>query len=100
MYCKIVGVQHPAKMLQKNYLQEKVPTFCKMSFSLSINCLQNSLLPPSERMKPQTEKDPTGPYNRRKLLQFLEKKAKDEKDWENVKAYVKKEPGIVNGYVM
>ena len=54
---------------------------------------QNSFLPPSERMKPQTTKDPTGPFSRKKLLAFLEKKAKDEKDWENVKAYVKKQPG-------
>ena len=50
-------------------------------------------MPPSERMKPQTTKDPTGPFNRKKLLAFLEKKAKEEKDWENVIAYVKKEPG-------
>lgn len=53
----------------------------------------NSLMPPSERMKPQTLKDPTGPFNRKKLLAFLEKKAKEEKDWENVIAYVKKAPG-------
>ena len=44
-------------------------------------------------MKPQTMKDPTGPFSRKKLLAFLEKKAKDEKDWENVKAYVKKQTG-------
>lgn len=53
----------------------------------------NSFLPPSERMKPQTSKLPTGPFNRKKLLAFLEKKAKEEKDWENVIAYVKKAPG-------
>ncbi|KAL4216566.1 Tropomodulin-1 [Mactra antiquata] len=52
----------------------------------------NSFLPPSERMKNQTSKDPTGPFSRKKLLAFLEKKAKDEKDWENVKTYEKKEP--------
>lgn len=45
-------------------------------------------------MKNQTNKDPTGPFNRKKLLAFLEKKAKAEKDWENVQTYVKKEPGI------
>ena len=39
-------------------------------------------------------KDPTGPFNRKKLLAFLEKKAKEEKDWENVIAFVKKEPGV------
>lgn len=53
----------------------------------------NSFLPPSDRMKPQTTKSATGPFNRKKLLAFLEKKAKEEKDWENVIAYVKKAPG-------
>ncbi|XP_045183759.2 tropomodulin-like isoform X2 [Mercenaria mercenaria] len=52
----------------------------------------NSFLPPSERMKSQTLKDPTGPFSRKKLLAFLEKKAKEEKDWENVTQYVKKAP--------
>ena len=46
-------------------------------------------------MKPQTMRDPTGPFNRKKLLAFLEKKAKEEKDWENVIAYVKKAPGML-----
>lgn len=53
----------------------------------------NSLMPPSERMKPQTDKTPTGPFSRKKLLAFLEKKAKEEKDWENVLPYVKKVTG-------
>ena len=48
-------------------------------------------------MKPQTTKESTGPFNRKKLLAFLEKKAKEEKDWENVIAFVKKEPGMFIG---
>jgi hypothetical protein len=40
-------------------------------------------------MKEQTHKAPTGPYQRQKLLQFLEKKAKEEKDWEQNKPFVK-----------
>ncbi|XP_021354550.1 tropomodulin-1-like isoform X2 [Mizuhopecten yessoensis] len=55
----------------------------------------NSFLPPSQRMKPQTSKDPTGPYKREKLLAFLEKKAKNEKDWEQMKPYVKETKGKV-----
>ncbi|XP_052261423.1 tropomodulin-like isoform X2 [Dreissena polymorpha] len=51
----------------------------------------NSFLPPSERMKPQTTKDPTGPFSRKKLLAFLEKKAKEEKDWD-ITQYIKKAP--------
>lgn len=52
----------------------------------------NTLMPPSERMKDQTDKAPTGPFNRKKLLAFLEKKAKEEKDWD-LKQYIKKDPG-------
>ncbi|KAK6185240.1 hypothetical protein SNE40_007514 [Patella caerulea] len=55
----------------------------------------NSLLPPSQRQKDQTDKSPTGPYRRQKLLDFLEKKAKDEKDWEQNKPYVKETKGKV-----
>ncbi|XP_069102435.1 tropomodulin-1-like isoform X1 [Argopecten irradians] len=55
----------------------------------------NSFLPPSQRMKAQTTKDPTGPYKREKLLAFLEKKAKNEKDWEQMKPYVKETKGKV-----
>jgi len=51
----------------------------------------NSLMPPSDRMRNQTDKTPTGPFNRKKLLAFLEKKAKEEKDWD-LKEYVKKLP--------
>ncbi|KAL8568336.1 hypothetical protein ACOMHN_040909 [Nucella lapillus] len=54
----------------------------------------NSLLPPSQRSRNQTEKDPTGPFSRQKLLEFLEKKAKSEKDWEQNKAYVKEQKGV------
>ena len=50
-------------------------------------------MPPSERMKPQTTKEATGPFNRRKLMAFLEKKAKEEKDWEIPVPYVKKVVG-------
>lgn len=53
----------------------------------------NSLLPPSQRSRDQTDKAPTGPFNRQKLLEFLEKKAKTEKDWEQNKTYVKEHKG-------
>jgi len=53
----------------------------------------NSLLPPSQRCKDQTSKDPTGPFSRPKLLAFLEDKAKHEKDWENTVPYSKQMKG-------
>ncbi|XP_041356329.1 tropomodulin-1-like isoform X2 [Gigantopelta aegis] len=55
----------------------------------------NSLLPPGQRCRNQTEKDPTGPFNRKKLLSFLEKQAKDDKDWEQNKPFVKEVKGKV-----
>lgn len=48
----------------------------------------NSMLPPSQRCRDQTDKEPTGPYKREKLIQFLEEQAKTEKDWEEVVPYV------------
>ncbi|KAL3884519.1 hypothetical protein ACJMK2_024654 [Sinanodonta woodiana] len=55
----------------------------------------NALLPPSERMKDQTKKQPTGKFDRKKLLDFLEKKAREEKDWEQFKPFIKELRGKV-----
>ncbi|CAK5062352.1 unnamed protein product [Meloidogyne enterolobii] len=56
----------------------------------------NSLLPPSQRCRNQTDKEPTGPYQRDKLLKYLEDKAKTEKDWEEVVPF---SPGIKRGKI-
>lgn len=65
---------------------------------LSTTCLtyllQNSLLPPSQRCKDQTSKAPTGPYQRDKLLNFLEETAKKEEDWQE---HVPFNPGVIRG---
>jgi tropomodulin len=58
--------------------------------------LQNSLLPPHARCKDQTEKKATGPYQRDKLLKYLEEQAKGEKDWEEVVPFA---PGTKRGKV-
>lgn len=54
----------------------------------------DSLLPPSQRCKEQTNKDPTGPLNRRQLLNFLTKFAKEQEDWPEDKKFV---PGVKLG---
>ncbi|KAJ6224421.1 hypothetical protein RDWZM_002966 [Blomia tropicalis] len=54
----------------------------------------DSLLPPSQRCKEQTFKDPTGPLNRRQLLNFLTKFAKEQEDWPENKKFV---PGVKLG---
>ncbi|KAK8785487.1 hypothetical protein V5799_008148 [Amblyomma americanum] len=47
----------------------------------------DSLIPPSERCRTQTKKKPTGPLNRRHLLQFLEKFAREQEDWPEAKPF-------------
>lgn len=47
------------------------------------------MIPPSDRCKYRCDKESTGPLNRKALLDFLEQKAKNEKDWEEIKPYVK-----------
>jgi len=55
----------------------------------------DSCIPPSERCRYRTTKEPTGPFNRKHLLDFLENKAKEEKDWEEIKPYIKEIRGKV-----
>ena len=50
---------------------------------------QDPCVPPSERCAYKTDKEPTGPFDRKKLMDYLEKKAKEEKDWEDPKPYTK-----------
>ncbi|BFZ25552.1 hypothetical protein BsWGS_28591 [Bradybaena similaris] len=53
----------------------------------------NSLLPASQRSRDQTAKAPTGPFSRQKLLNYLEEKARQEKDWENTLTFTKETKG-------
>uniref|UniRef100_A0A0X3PM41 Tropomodulin n=1 Tax=Schistocephalus solidus TaxID=70667 RepID=A0A0X3PM41_SCHSO len=55
----------------------------------------NALLPPSQRCRDQTTKEPTGPFNREKLIQFLVEKAKADPDWDEAVPYEKKIRGKV-----
>lgn len=55
----------------------------------------DSCIPPAERCKYRTDKKPTGPFNRKQLLDFLIDKAKNEEDWDEAKPYQK----IIRGKV-
>lgn len=52
------------------------------------------MLPASQRCKDQTKKAPTGPLNRKKLLEYLERTAREQADWPEAKPY---ESGIKRG---
>ncbi|XP_023223701.1 tropomodulin-like [Centruroides sculpturatus] len=56
----------------------------------------DSLLPPSERCREQTNKSPTGPLDRKHLLEYLETSAKEQEDWPECKPY---QPGVKRGKV-
>jgi len=47
------------------------------------------MVPPSDRCRYKTDKQPTGPFDRKHLLDYLEQKAKEDKDWEEAKPYKK-----------
>lgn len=55
--------------------------------------IKDSMVPPCDRCRYKTDKLPTGAYNRKRLLDFLEKKAREEKDWEEEKPYTKEKRG-------
>ncbi|KAK2189986.1 hypothetical protein NP493_92g07012 [Ridgeia piscesae] len=57
--------------------------------SLELIDPDDSHIPPADRCRYKMDKAPTGPFDRKKLLEFLEKKAREEKDWEDAKPYVK-----------
>lgn len=54
------------------------------------------MVPPSDRCRYKTDKEPTGPFDRKHLLDYLEKKAKEDKDWEEAKPYKKEIRGTVD----
>ena len=56
---------------------------------MSSVCPQDSHIPAADRCRYKMDKAPTGPFDRKKLLEFIEKKAREEKDWEDAKPYVK-----------
>ncbi|CAL1300198.1 unnamed protein product [Larinioides sclopetarius] len=56
----------------------------------------DALLPPSQRCKDQTKKAPTGPLNRKKLLDYLERTAREQPDWPEAKPY---ESGLKRGKI-
>lgn len=53
----------------------------------------DSDVPPSQRCRYNTEKTPTGPFNRKNLINYLETTAKEEKDWPEVKPFTGEKRG-------
>lgn len=55
---------------------------------------QDSFLPPSQRCNYECEKEPTGPLNRKKLIEHINKQALETPDVPELKPYV---PGVIRG---
>ena len=55
---------------------------------------QDSFMPPSERCSYECDKTPTGPLNRKKLIDHINKQALETPDIPELKPYV---PGVVRG---
>jgi len=53
----------------------------------------DSDVPASQRCRYNIEKEPTGPYNRKNLINFLETTAKEEKDWPEIKPFTGEKRG-------
>jgi len=56
----------------------------------------DSLLPANQRCRDQTNKESTGPLNRKHLLDYLETKAAEEEDWPELKPF---QSGMVRGKI-
>lgn len=56
---------------------------------------ENALLPAGLRQKDQTEKDATGPFNRDRLLKYLEKEAMEYKDRDDIVPFTGERKGKV-----
>ncbi|UYV81668.1 TMOD1, partial [Cordylochernes scorpioides] len=56
----------------------------------------DSLVPPNQRCKDQTSKPPTGPLDRKHLLDYLEQQALQEEDWPEAMPY---QPGLKRGKI-
>lgn len=52
-------------------------------------------VPPSQRCRYNIEKAPTGPFNRKNLMNYLETTAKEEKDWPEEKPFTAEKRGKV-----
>lgn len=64
------------------------------SQQIYLSCLQDTFLPPSQRTSYECEKDPTGPLNRKKLIEHINKEAIETPDLPELKPYV---PGVIRG---
>lgn len=64
------------------------------SYNINYDQLQDNFLPPNERCNYECEKDPTGPLNRKKLIEHINKQALETPDVPELEPFVK---GTVRG---
>lgn len=61
---------------------------------LLVSSPQNALLPAGLRQKDQTSKTATGPFDRERLLKYLEKEAMEHKDREDIVPFTGEKKGV------
>uniref|UniRef100_A0A669CHM3 Tropomodulin 2 n=1 Tax=Oreochromis niloticus TaxID=8128 RepID=A0A669CHM3_ORENI len=61
----------------------------------SLRCISNALLPAGLRQKDQTSKTASGPFNRERLLKYLEKEAMEYKDRDDIVPFTGEKKGKV-----
>lgn len=62
---------------------------------LLVFCSQNALLPAGLRQKDQTSKTASGPFNRERLLKYLEKEAMEYKDRDDIVPFTGEKKGAL-----
>lgn len=58
-----------------------------------MSCSQNALLPAGLRQKDQTSKTASGPFDRERLLKYLEKEAMEYKDRDDIVPFTGEKKG-------
>lgn len=93
MYIKMLGLNVEQEEEKEGEESEQVHSDFLSCVYLLHFVLQNALLPAGFRQKDQTAKKASGPFDRERLLAFLEKEALEHKDREDYVPFTKEKKG-------
>lgn len=93
MYIKMLGLNFEEGQEKEGEESEQVHSDFLSYIYLLCFVLQNALLPAGFRQKDQTAKKASGPFDRERLLAYLEKQALEHKDREDYVPFTKEKKG-------